>query len=83
MQYDRSPCGTGTSAKLACLYADGKLQPQQIWRQQSITGSIFEGKVMIVDGQIIPSIAGEAFITMDSTVVCQQQDPWVNGFNIV
>ena len=43
--YDRSPCGTGTSAKLACLYADGKLKPGQVWRQESIVGSIFEGTV--------------------------------------
>ena len=44
--YDRSPCGTGTSAKLACLYADGKLQPGQMWRQESIVGSVFEGTVV-------------------------------------
>ena len=45
--YDRSPCGTGTSAKLACLYADGKLQPGQVWRQESIIGSVFEGSVVV------------------------------------
>lgn len=80
MQYDRSPCGTGTSAKMACLYADGKLKPEQIWRQQSITGSVFEGKVAIVDGNIIPTITGEAFITMDSTVIAQTGDPLKDGF---
>ena len=42
--YDRSPCGTGTSAKLACLHADGKLNPGEVWRQESITGSVFEGR---------------------------------------
>ena len=52
--YDRSPCGTGTSAKLACLYADGKLQPGEVWRQESIVGSVFEGTVSVVDGQVYP-----------------------------
>ena len=45
--YDRSPCGTGTSAKLACLFADGKLAEGQIWRQESILGSVFEGSVRV------------------------------------
>jgi 4-hydroxyproline epimerase len=48
--YDRSPCGTGTSAKLACLYADGKLKEGQVWRQESIVGSIFEGSFRVVPG---------------------------------
>ena len=48
--YDRSPCGTGTSAKLACLAADGKLAEGQVWRQESIIGSVFEGSVRI-DGE--------------------------------
>ena len=43
--YDRSPCGTGTSAKLACLYADGKLREGEIWRQESIVGTVFEGSI--------------------------------------
>ena len=51
--YDRSPCGTGTSAKLACLAADGKLQPGQVWRQESIVGSIFEGTIQFRDGQVL------------------------------
>ena len=45
--YDRSPCGTGTSAKLACLHADGKLRPGEVWRQESITGSVFDGRFTI------------------------------------
>ena len=60
--YDRSPCGTGTSAKLACLYADGKLKASQVWKQQSVVGSIFEGSVAINDEQIIPTITGEAWV---------------------
>src|SRR5947209_643842 len=49
--YDRSPCGTGTSAKLACLFADGKIKEGDIWRQESIVGSIFEGSIRVLDGQ--------------------------------
>ena len=47
-QYDRSPCGTGTSAKLACLHADGRLAPGQVWRQESVIGSIFEGSFEVL-----------------------------------
>ncbi len=78
--YDRSPCGTGTSAKLACLVADNKLAPGQIWRQESITGSIFEGHVRIEDGHIYPSIKGTAFVTGENTLVFNEADPF--GFGI-
>ncbi|MCJ8271751.1 MAG: proline racemase family protein [Psychrosphaera sp.] len=79
-EYDRSPCGTGTSAKLACLYQDDKLKPGELWRQQSIIGSIFEGSVRIDDDKIIPIISGESFVTMDSKVLSAPDDPFVNGF---
>ena len=52
--YDRSPCGTGTSAKLACLVADGKLGERQTWRQESIIGSVFEGSVRFSGDQVRP-----------------------------
>lgn len=77
--YDRSPCGTGTSAKLACLYADGKLQPGDVWRQESIVGSIFEGTIRIEDGQILPSIKGSAFITSEADLILNPQDPFRHG----
>ena len=77
--YDRSPCGTGTSAKLACLYADGKLQPGEVWRQESIVGSIFEGQVRIEDGQVLPIIKGSAFITAEADVILDPRDPFRNG----
>jgi 4-hydroxyproline epimerase len=73
--YDRSPCGTGTSAKLACLYADGKLLPGEIWRQESILGGVFEGSVEIVDGQIIPTIKGTAHVTAETALILQENDP--------
>jgi 4-hydroxyproline epimerase len=77
--YDRSPCGTGTSAKLACLVADGKFKPGDIWRQESIIGSVFAGSVQIVDGQVIPSIKGSAFITGETTLILDANDPWCHG----
>lgn len=79
IEYDRSPCGTGTSAKLACLYEDGKLKEGEIWRQESIIGSIFEGKVIIVDGKIIPQIRGTAFITGDNELILDENDPFRFG----
>ena len=73
--YDRSPCGTGTSAKLACLAADGKLQPGQIWKQESITGSVFEGHVEWVGDQIVPTIKGAAFVNSDAQLLLDPADP--------
>jgi 4-hydroxyproline epimerase len=77
--YDRSPCGTGTSAKLACLYADGKLKPGEIWRQESITGSIFEGSAEETDGQIIPTIKGTAFVNAEAKLILNPSDPYCGG----
>jgi len=77
--YDRSPCGTGTSAKMACLYADGELRPGETFIQESICGSLFEGSVEIVNGEIIPSIKGSAFITAESDLVLQPEDPFCWG----
>ncbi|HZN10976.1 MAG TPA: 4-hydroxyproline epimerase [Blastocatellia bacterium] len=77
--YDRSPCGTGTSAKLACLYADGKLAEGQIWRQESIVGSVFEGWVEVRGGEIRPRIRGAAFVTAEATLVLDERDPFCWG----
>jgi len=77
--YDRSPCGTGTSAKLACLVADGKLRPGDRWRQESLIGSVFDGEVEIVDGTVIPTITGQAWITGEATLVLDPTDPYCHG----
>lgn len=77
--YDRSPCGTGTSAKLACLYSDGKLQVGQIWKQQSVVGSIFEGSIQIQDNRIIPTITGEAWVMSEGTILVDERDPFGKG----
>ena len=77
--YDRSPCGTGTSAKLACLYSDGKLQVGQTWRQQSVVGSIFESSVQVDGGKIIPTITGEAWVTAEGVILVDERDPFGKG----
>lgn len=78
-EYDRSPCGTGTSAKLACLAADGKLAPGEVWRQESILGSVFEGHYEPADNGIIPTITGQSFITAESTLFLDPADPFQFG----
>jgi 4-hydroxyproline epimerase len=77
--YDRSPCGTGTSAKLACLFADGKLSPGQVWRQESIIGSVFEGEVRVLGGQVLPCIRGSAYVSAEATLLLDPADPFRMG----
>ncbi len=79
--YDRSPCGTGTSAKLACLCADGKLKEGDVWRQESIIGSVFEGSIRVVDGVVHPTITGSAYICADATLLFDPDDPFRNGIS--
>lgn len=78
-EYDRSPCGTGTSAKLACLAADGKLAPGNVWRQESIVGSIFEGSYQNAADGIVPTIRGRAFVTARTSCVTSDDDPFRFG----
>jgi 4-hydroxyproline epimerase len=77
--YDRSPCGTGTSAKLACLVADGKLAEGQVWRQESIIGSLFDGSVRIIEGRIRPRIRGTAYVNAESSLIVDPTDPFAMG----
>lgn len=77
--YDRSPCGTGTSAKLACLYEDGKLREGETWRQEGIVGSLFEGRVEIHDGNIYPFIKGRAHVNAELKLVFDERDPFCWG----
>lgn len=77
--YDRSPCGTGTSAKLACLYADGKLREGEVWRQESIVGSVFAGAVRVAGEQIYPTITGSAFVNADAELILDEHDPFCYG----
>lgn len=77
--YDRSPCGTGTSAKLACLAADGKLAPGDVWRQESILGSVFEGRVERQGDELIPVITGQAWVNADAELILDPRDPFCWG----
>ena len=75
--YDRSPCGTGTSAKVACLAADGKLRPGQVWRQTSIIGSEFEASYALAeDGKVIPTLRGRAYMSAEATLLIDEGDPF-------
>lgn len=77
--YDRSPCGTGTSAKMACLFADGKLRDGEVWRQESLVGSVFEGRVKVIGGRVYPSITGSAFVNSQAELLLDPRDPFCNG----
>jgi 4-hydroxyproline epimerase len=81
--YDRSPCGTGTSAKLACLYADGKLKPGEIWHQESIVGTVFEGSIQLDGDKILPSIKGTAYINSEADLLLDPRDPFCMGIRQV
>lgn len=77
--YDRSPCGTGTSAKLACLAADGKLQPGEIWRQASVIGSEFIASYEWEGDRIVPTIRGCAHLSAEATLLIEEDDPFAWG----
>ena len=77
--YDRSPCGTGTSAKMAVLHAKGHLAVGERWRQESIVGSMFTGWLEADGGALVPHIQGRAFITSRSTLLFDPQDPFRHG----
>jgi 4-hydroxyproline epimerase len=77
--FDRSPCGTGTSAKMACLFADGKLGAGEKWRQEGILGTHFAGSVEVAGESVTPTITGRAWITASSTLRFETSDPFAGG----
>jgi 4-hydroxyproline epimerase len=80
--YDRSPCGTGTSAKLACLAADGKLAEGDTWVQESLIGSTFSARYRWSDrakGEIVPTITGTAHVIGEGRLRLDPQDPFCWG----
>jgi len=80
--YDRSPCGTGTSAKLACLAADGKLAEGDPWVQESILGTTFTGRFRWLDrtsGKVQPVITGRAYVNSEATLLLDESDPFCWG----
>lgn len=83
LAWDRSPCGTGTSARLACLAADGKLEPGEEYRQESVLGSVFEARYEPAEaggiGRIIPTITGRAYVNADVRLIFSSDDPFAHG----
>ena len=89
--YDRSPCGTGTSAKLACLAAEGHLQEGEPWRQEGILDTVFEGSFTSIEAKpsqngipagmasIIPTVTGSAYVTAECTLIFDPDDPFRLG----
>lgn len=77
--YDRSPCGTGTSAKIACLAANGKLAEDETWTQEGILGTSFKGRYRKLGDQIVPTITGKAWITGETTLLLDENDPFCWG----
>lgn len=77
--FDRSPCGTGTSAKMACLHADGKLEKGQLWRQEGLLGTHFTGSVEPHGDGVLPTISGRAWITGDARLIFDESDPFAGG----
>ena len=83
--YDRSPCGTGTSAKLACLAADGTLAAGEPWVQESVIGSTLVARFQWQDrlkGEILPTITGTAHVTGESTLRLDPRDPFCWGIRV-
>jgi 4-hydroxyproline epimerase len=78
-EYDRSPCGTGTSAKLACLAARGKLAPGEVWRQASVIGSVFEAWYEAAGERIVPTIKGAAHVCGEGVLLIDEGDPFAWG----
>jgi 4-hydroxyproline epimerase len=80
--YDRSPCGTGTSAKIACLAAHGKLAPGEVWTQASVIGSRFEASYAMEGGKVIPTLRGRAYISAEATLLIEDEDPFGWGIRL-
>ena len=77
--YDRSPCGTGTSARMACLHADGLLVEGRAYRQEGFVGGVFEGSVRVSGGSLRPRIRGTAYVNAESTLILDRDDPFCWG----
>ena len=81
--WDRSPCGTGTSAKVACLAADGLLAPGEVWRQESVIGTQFDATYRWdKNGSVVPSITGSAWVTAETVLLIDSNDPFANGIRV-
>ncbi len=80
-EFDRSPCGTGTSAKIACLAADGKVAPGDIWVQESVLGTVFQARYEEAEGGVRPFVSGRAFVTARGELLFDPEDPIREGLD--
>ena len=85
-EFDRSPCGTGTAARMACLYANGTMDIGDLLLHESVIGTVFEGRILgpeRVGGYraVIPEIYGNAYVTAISQVIMEPEDPLKYGFS--
>ncbi|MGI9177053.1 MAG: proline racemase family protein, partial [Pirellulales bacterium] len=77
--FDRSPCGTGTSALVGCLHEDGLLAEGRTWRQESVLGGIYEARVRREGEILVPTVRGQAWITAESELRFAIDDPYRTG----
>ena len=80
--FDRSPCGTGTSAKMACLHAAGKLRAGDTWRQEGILGTVFVGSVEALGDGVLPTVTGRAWVTSEAVLLFSPTDPFAEGISL-
>lgn len=77
--FDRSPCGTGTSALVGCLHEDGVLAERATWRQESVLGGVYEASIRREGGVLVPTVAGRAWITAETELFFDRTDPYRTG----
>lgn len=77
--FDRSPCGTGTSALVGCLFEDGQLAEGHTWRQESVLGGVYEASIRRVGGMLVPTVRGSAWLTGETTLHFAGDDPYRTG----
>ena len=77
--FDRSPCGTGTSALVGCLFEDGMLEEGRTWRQESVLGGVYEASVRREGSMLIPTVRGRAWIAAETTLYFAADDPYRTG----
>jgi len=77
--FDRSPCGTGTSALVGCLFEDGVIGEAQVWRQESVLGGVYEASIRREGGILVPTVRGRAWLTGETTLYFAADDPYREG----
>ena len=79
--FDRSPCGTGTSALVGCLFEDGILTAGRTWRQESVLGGVYEASIRRERDILVPTVRGRAWLTAETTLHFAGDDPYRTGLH--